>query len=88
VLEENARVYPGSDLLEEVGRVTIAGSRLDLQLGQLWHHLDRAASFETARSKPGAQQSEKVRRLVDERLVGDLAVEAQPPQGDHAHHRR
>jgi hypothetical protein len=32
VLEENVHVYPGSDLLEEVGRVTIAGSRLDLQL--------------------------------------------------------
>lgn len=70
-------MYPGSYLLEEVGRVTIAGSRLDLQLGQLWHHLDRTVSFETARSKPGAQQIEKIRRLVHERLVGDLAVEAE-----------
>jgi hypothetical protein len=60
-----------------VGRVTIAGSRLDLQLGQLWHHLDRNVGFETARAKPGVQLSEKIRRLVGQRLRGDLAVEAE-----------
>lgn len=69
-------MYPGDEVLAEVGRVTIAGSRLDLQMGELWHHLDRSVSFETTRSKPGREQSRNIRRLTDERLMGDLALEA------------
>lgn len=70
-------MYPGHEVLEEVGRVTIAGSRLDLQMGELWHHLHRSVSFETTCSKPGSEHSKKIRRLTGERLVGDLAIEAE-----------
>jgi hypothetical protein len=65
-------VYPGLDLLQEVGRVTIAGARLDLQMGMLWHHLDRQIDLEQARRAPGQQQRDRVRRLARERLRGDL----------------
>lgn len=65
-------MYPGVDLLQEVGRVTIAGSRLDLQMGLLWHHLDRSVDLEVSRKARGAKQCERVRRLADERLTGDM----------------
>ena len=69
-------VYPGADVLEEVGRVTIAGSRLDVQMGVLWHHLDRSLDLERCRSAPGAKQCEQVRHLARERLTGDMLTEA------------
>ncbi|MDQ6947404.1 MAG: hypothetical protein M3256_14325 [Actinomycetota bacterium] len=47
-------MYPGTAVLAEVGRVAIAGARLDLQAGLLWHHLDRDVPFETSRWKPGS----------------------------------
>ncbi len=56
----------------QVGRVAIAGARLDLQVGLLWHHLERGVPFETSRSKPGSVQREKVTRLAAQRLSGDL----------------
>ena len=65
-------VYPGSEVLLEVGRVTIAGSRLDVQMGLLWHHLDRSVDPEVTRKAPGAKQCEQVRRLAQTRLAGDL----------------
>src|SRR4051794_12629226 len=68
-------VYPGPDLLQEVGRVTIAGSRLDVQMGLLWHHLDRRVDFEVSRKAHGAKHSERVRRLANQRLTGEMRDE-------------
>lgn len=65
-------MYPGPDLLQEVGRVTIAGSRLDLQMGFLWHHLDLTVDEAHSRKAPGAEQCRRIRRLADERLTGNL----------------
>lgn len=65
-------MYPGPDLLQEVGRVTIAGARLDVQMGMLWHHLDRSAILEATRRARGAQQCERIRCLAAERLTGDM----------------
>jgi hypothetical protein len=65
-------MYPGPDLLQEVGRVTIAGSRLDVQMGMLWHHLDRNVTLEDSRRAPAAEQCKRVRRLAAERLTGDM----------------
>jgi hypothetical protein len=48
-------VYPAQDVLQEVGRVTIAGSRLDVQMATLWHHLDRMVTLEKSRRMPGWQ---------------------------------
>lgn len=56
--------------------MTIAGSRLDIQMGLLGHHLDRTRPFETTRWQPGKKQSEKVRRLVFERLHGEMKQQA------------
>jgi hypothetical protein len=68
-------VYPGPDLLQEVGRVTIAGSRLDVQMGLLWHHLDRRVDFEVSRKAQGGKQCERVRRLANQRLTGEMRDE-------------
>jgi hypothetical protein len=65
-------MYPGPDVLMEVGRIAIAGARLDVQMGELWHHLDRSVSFEEARSEFGSAQRRKVTRLAEERLFGEL----------------
>ncbi len=55
--------------------MTIAGSRLDIQMGLLWRHLDTAADWEACRRAPGAKQTEQVRRLAEERLTGQLRNE-------------
>jgi hypothetical protein len=68
-------MYPGPDILQEVGRVTIAGSRLDLQMGMLWHHLDRNVDLEACRRARGAKQRERVRALAEHRLTGALRTE-------------
>ncbi len=68
-------MYPVPDVLQEVGRVTIAGSRLDVQMGMLWHHLDRRVKLEDSRRAPGAEQCKRIRRLAAERLTGDLFEE-------------
>lgn len=65
-------MYPGEDVLLEVGRVTIAGSRLDIQMGFLWHHLDRSKDVEKCRRASGSQQCSAIRRAADERLRGDM----------------
>lgn len=65
--------YPGKELLAEIGRVTIAGSRLDLQMGFLWYHLDHPnVDAVHARRSPGRKQEKEVRRLTSERLRGEM----------------
>ncbi|MGK5112776.1 hypothetical protein [Geodermatophilus sp. CPCC 205506] len=65
-------MYPGSEVLQEVGRITIAGSRLDLAMANLWHHLDRYVPYEETRKRAGAEQDRWVRLLAEVRLVGPL----------------
>ena len=65
-------MYPSNDVLAEVGRVTVAGSRLDLWMGFLWAHLDRDTDEAKVRREPGAVQQEHVRKLAIPRLFGDL----------------
>jgi hypothetical protein len=83
-------VYPGPEVLQEVGRITIAGSRLDIQMGHLWHHLDRSVPFEETRWKPGTVQTDKVRRLAQTCLTGGLqaAVLAAVEDAEEARDRR
>lgn len=57
-------------MLAEVGRVAIAGARLDLQAGLLWHHLDRDVPFEISRRKPGREQRKRLAVLATQRLCG------------------
>ena len=45
-------VYPSAAVLAEVGRVTIAGFRLDLWMGFLWAHQDRDAEESKVRWEP------------------------------------
>ena len=65
-------VYPSVAVLAEVGRVTIASSRLDLWMGLLWAHLDRDADESKVRRESGAAQQENVCKLAQARLYGDL----------------
>jgi hypothetical protein len=65
-------VYPSIEVLAEVGRVTVAGSRLDLWMGFLWAHLDRNAEESSVRRESGATQQDHVRKLAQSRLNGDL----------------
>src|SRR4051794_1393328 len=65
-------MYPGPDILQEVGRITIAGSRLDIRMGFLWHHLDRTVPEERARKALGSVQCREVKRLAQERLTGPM----------------
>jgi hypothetical protein len=83
-------MYPGPEVLQEVGRVTIAGSRLDLQMGLLWHHLDRKTPFEETRRKGGGEQDRQVRKLAKVRLTGPLQdrVLAAATLADTARNRR
>ena len=64
-----AGVYPAQELLQEVGRVTIAGARLEVQMGALWWQLDRGSVDEiTARKDSISMQVANVRRLAGIRL--------------------
>lgn len=66
-------MYPAVEVLQEVGRVTVAGSRLDVQLGSLWWHLDpQQIDPDEARRASGATQTKAVRTLAQRRLVGAL----------------
>lgn len=58
--------------MAEVGRVTIAGSRLNIEMGMLWHHLDRGVDVDRARRERGAEQCSRVRLLAQSRLVGQM----------------
>jgi hypothetical protein len=70
-----ASMYPGAEVLQEVGRVTIAGAHLDVWMGLLWHHLDRSQPEDNARGALGSVQRKAVKRLAGERLVGPLQAE-------------
>jgi hypothetical protein len=71
-------VYPAQELLQEVGRVTIAGARLEVQMGALWWQLDRGSVDEiTARKDSISRQVANVRRLAGVRLDGDLQARVQ-----------
>jgi hypothetical protein len=59
----------------EVGRVTIAGARLGVQMGMLWHHLDQSIDFEHTHRAAGSKQSKQVRRLARERLTGRMRAQ-------------
>jgi hypothetical protein len=71
-------VYPAQELLQEVGRVTIAGPRLEVQMGALWWQLDKDSVDEiTARKDSASRQAASVRRLAGIRLRGDLQARVQ-----------
>ncbi len=57
--------------------MTIAGSRLDVWMGLLWHHLDRSVVVEYSRAAGGAEQCKRIQRLAAERLTGDMRREVQ-----------
>ncbi len=65
-------MYPGPEVLQEVGRITIAGSRLDLAMAHLWHYLDRNIPYEETRKRGGSEQDRWVRTFADVRLTGPL----------------
>jgi hypothetical protein len=65
-------VYPSIEVLAELGRVTVAGSRLDLQMSFLWSHLDRDVDETKVRQVAGAVQHDQVCKLAKSRLHGDL----------------
>lgn len=65
-------VYPGSDVLMEVGRITIAGAHLDMWMGLLWHHLDMVTTEDECRGALGSVQRKAVRRLARDRLIGPM----------------
>jgi len=71
-------VYPAIELLQELGRITIAGSRLEVQMGWLWWHLDKGGVDElTARKSSISKQVASVRGLATVRLCGDLQARVQ-----------
>jgi hypothetical protein len=71
-------VYPAQELLQEVGRVTITGARLEVQMGALWWQLDKGSVDEiTARKNSISRQAGNVRRLAGIRLRGDLQARVQ-----------
>jgi hypothetical protein len=65
-------VYPGPEVLQELGRITIAGSRLDLAMAGLWHHLDRNVPYEQTRKRGGSEQDRWIRLLASVRLEDPL----------------
>ena len=64
---------PSDDVLLEVGRLTLATSRVDHGLSQLWSTLDRTATGRKVRGGKGMRA--RVRRLACERLTGYLLDE-------------
>ena len=66
-------MYPAPQVLQELGRVTIAGARLDLQTAFLLHHLEPAAvGLEDVRAKPGSWLSSEARKRAERLLEGEL----------------
>jgi hypothetical protein len=61
------------EVLLEVGRTTVAASRLDLALTRLWNTLDRTTKGRRVRGGKGVRA--RVRRLACERLTGHLLDE-------------
>jgi hypothetical protein len=56
--------YPGKELLAEISRVIIAGSRLDLWMGFLWHHLD-PTMVDVVRARPDFDQLVRLFAIMD-----------------------
>jgi hypothetical protein len=54
-------MYPGPEILMEVGRIAIAGARLDVEMGELRHHLDRAVAYEDRTPEASSEASSAVR---------------------------
>jgi hypothetical protein len=80
-------VYPSEELLQEVGRVAIAGARLEIRLGRLWWHLDKGGTDELkARRAAVSAQIKEVRGLAATRLEGPLreAVESALTEASNA----
>jgi hypothetical protein len=65
-------MYPGDALLVEVGRVAIAGARLEIWMGFLWWHLNPAVDQVTARRTSFKAQRKVVLTLALERLQEGL----------------
>ena len=64
---------PSDDVLLEVGRLTLATSRVDQGLSQLWSTLDRTAAGRRIRGGKGMRA--RIRRLACDRLTGYLLDE-------------
>lgn len=62
-------MYPGDDVLKEVGRVAIASARLDIWVGLLWHFINPVVSEAEARKVSSRKQIRAIRLLADERFV-------------------
>ncbi len=62
-------VYPAREVLEEPGRIIIAGARLDWKCSPLLHHLDPAAEpLEQTRPLGGRMLTTRIRERAHERL--------------------
>ena len=72
VVRNHQSMYPGDALLMEVGRVAIAGARLEIWMGFLWWQLNPAIDELKARRSSFGAQRRAVLALVDERLDGSL----------------
>jgi hypothetical protein len=71
-------VYPAQELLQEVGRVAIAGARLEVQMGRLWWQLDKGSVDEIAARKSSiSRQVDNVRKLAEVQLSGYLQAGVQ-----------
>jgi hypothetical protein len=68
-------VYPGAKVLEEIGRIAIAASRLDAAMGRLWAHLDRSLNESDCQRKPASAQVKGVRIAAEAQLLGNLKRE-------------
>jgi hypothetical protein len=76
-------MYPSEILLQEVGRITIAGSRLEVQMGFLWYHLDKDGVDElSARKSSVSDQVKQILKLARVRLEGDLQAEVRRAADD------
>jgi hypothetical protein len=65
-------MYPGDALLMEVGRVAIAGARLDTWMGFLWRHLNPAIDeLKARRSSFGAQRRAVLDAVATAHMVLD-----------------
>ncbi|MBT0773160.1 hypothetical protein KIH74_29725 [Kineosporia sp. J2-2] len=71
----NSPVYPGSKVLEEIGRIAVAASRLDAAMGRLWSHLDRSLDPSNCQRASASVQAKEVRKAAEVRLVGTMRDE-------------
>ena len=75
-------MYPSRDVLEELGRLTIAGARLDFGCASLLHHIDPAElPFEMIRSWGGKRLTDEIRKRAGQRLEGELLADVRRAAG-------